>query len=85
MINTANKAQRRIQIALLGYGLLLLSSQFSGFGAVARIAAIAGCLGFLLMALHSSVPGSARPAHGDKKERAFNATMLRLSTPLMHG
>jgi hypothetical protein len=76
---------RRIQIAILGYGLLLLSPQFGDSGILTHLAAIAGCLGFLLMALQAAVPGTARQSHEPKLRRGFQSMRLRLSTPSVQG
>ncbi len=74
--------QRRIQIALLGYGILLLSPELGNSGVLIHLAAIAGCLFFLVMALNSAMPGSSRPSREPKLQRDFHFSKLRLATPL---
>ncbi|MCC7277021.1 MAG: hypothetical protein IT487_01730 [Chromatiaceae bacterium] len=74
--------QRRLQVAILGYGLLFLSPQLHGAGTLVLLAGLAVCLGFILLALHSSVPGTARPSRQEHQERPRLFTRMRLVTPL---
>ena len=74
--------QRRIQIALLGYGILLLSPEIASSGVLIHLAAIAGCLFFLVMALNSVVPGASRHSREPTPHRDFHFIKLRLATPL---
>ncbi|HPB73691.1 MAG TPA: hypothetical protein PLY96_00365 [Chromatiaceae bacterium] len=74
--------QRRFQIALLGYGILLLSPELGGSGVLIHLAAIVGCLFFLVMALNSAMPGSSRHRREPKLHRDFHFRKLRLATPL---
>ena len=74
--------QRRLQIAILGYGLLFLSPQLHGAGTLVLLAGLAVCLGFILLALHSSVPGNVRPSRQEHQGRPLLSTRMRLVTPL---
>lgn len=84
-MNITSTMQRRIQVGILGYGLLMLSPELSNSGLSLHLAAIAGCVAFLVMALHAVVPGSARQSHEPKLQREFEFRKLRLSTPLLQG
>lgn len=74
--------QRRIQIALLGYGILLLSPELGSSGVLIHLAAIAGCLFFLIMALNSAIPSASRPRREPEPRRDFHFRKLRLATPM---
>lgn len=74
--------QRRLQIAILGYGLLFLSPQLHGAGTLVLLAGLAVCLGFILLALHSSVPGTVRPSRKEHQHHTLLSTRMRLVTPL---
>jgi hypothetical protein len=75
-------SQRRIQVAILGYGLLFLSPQLKESGTLVLLAALAVCLGFILLSLHSAVPGAARPSRKEQQHRPRLFTRMRLVTPL---
>lgn len=74
--------QRRLQVAILGYGLLFLSPQLQEAGTAVLLAALAVCLGFILLALHSSVPGTFRSSRKEHRQRPLLFTRMRLGTPL---
>ncbi|MFZ1575054.1 MAG: hypothetical protein WAT36_07450 [Chromatiaceae bacterium] len=82
MITKTLTTQRPLQVAILGYGLLFLSPQLQGAGTLMLLAALAVCLGFILLALHSSVPGAARPTRQEHQGRPLLFTRIRLVTPL---
>ncbi len=75
-------SQRRLQVVILGYGLLFLSPQLKESGTLVLLAALAVCLGFILLALYSAVPGVARTSRKQHQERPLLFTRMRLVTPL---
>ena len=82
MTNKYPTSQRRLQIVILGYGLLMLSPQLKESGPLMLLAALALCLGYLLLSLHSAVPGLARPSRKEPQHRPLLFTRMRLGTPL---
>jgi hypothetical protein len=74
--------QRRLQVAILGYGLLFLSPQLKDSGTLVILAAMAICLAFILLALHSSVPGQARFSRKENADHTAPFSKMPLATPL---
>jgi hypothetical protein len=74
--------QRRLQVAILGYGLLFISPQLKDSGTFVMLVAVVICLAFILLALHSSVPGKSRSSRKEGQDLTTPFTKMPLATPL---